>query len=98
MPPLVPNTDIVFSPAVKRRQEQFGSRGIIERWEQRGGFREDLPVLEDWELILRYTHHEDPLYVDCVLADYILEEGLTHLTSRLDLGAHYHRVRRLYGK
>jgi glycosyltransferase involved in cell wall biosynthesis len=72
---------------------------FVHRWDlfrQRGGFRDDLPVLVDWELILRYTRGSDPLYADCVLATYLREEGLDHLTSRPDLGAAYDRVRSLH--
>jgi O-antigen biosynthesis protein len=39
-----------------------------------GCFDESLRRLVDWDLIIRYTRHKSPLYVDMILLDYIDEE------------------------
>ncbi len=68
-----PNTDIVFSPAVKKQQARLGSRDLIERWEQRGGFRED----RDAEL-RAFVAERDSFYLGTAGADgqpYIQHRG-----------------------
>jgi predicted pyridoxine 5'-phosphate oxidase superfamily flavin-nucleotide-binding protein len=68
-----PNTDIVFSPSVKKQQERLGSRDMIERWERRGGFRED----RDDELIA-YIAQRNSFYLGTANSDgqpYIQHRG-----------------------
>ncbi len=73
MTAIAPNTDVVFSPAVKRQQARLGSRNMIERWEQRGGFRED----RDAELYA-FAAERDSFYLGTVSAEgqpYIQHRG-----------------------
>jgi predicted pyridoxine 5'-phosphate oxidase superfamily flavin-nucleotide-binding protein len=73
LPETAPNTDIVFSPAVKERQARHGSRDMIERWERRGGFRED----RDHELHA-FIAQRDSFYLGTAGADgqpYIQHRG-----------------------
>jgi predicted pyridoxine 5'-phosphate oxidase superfamily flavin-nucleotide-binding protein len=68
-----PNTDIVFSASVKREQARLGSRPLIERWERRGGFRED----RDEELVA-YIAARDSFYLGTANSDgqpYIQHRG-----------------------
>ncbi|MBN1848681.1 MAG: glycosyltransferase [Deltaproteobacteria bacterium] len=56
-----------------------------ELYRELGGFNQDLTVLEDWDLILRYTKTYPPLAVECTLATYFFEKDFDHLTLSKDL-------------
>ncbi|MDH3284662.1 MAG: glycosyltransferase [Acidobacteriota bacterium] len=89
----------------------FDRRSLLERnfidlnvfahrrslYEELGDFREDLPILQDWDLILRFTRDRDPIAVGCVLATYHLHEGFDHLTLRPALLSDYAKVRAIHG-
>lgn len=61
-----------------------------------GGFDCDLSVLEDWELILRYTWDNPPLVVQCCLANYYIQHNYNHLTLSHDAEPSYRKVRNMY--
>lgn len=61
-----------------------------------GGFNKEMPPLEDWELIIRYTKDNPPFVLNCCLANYYLEKEIEHLTSTKWSDETYKRIRRLY--
>jgi glycosyltransferase involved in cell wall biosynthesis len=64
---------------------------------ERGAFREELPVLEDWDLVIRYTADRPPLVVPCILASYYLEEGYGHVSRTVALDDAHRDIRSRYG-
>lgn len=67
-----------------------------------GGFTDELPRMQDWDLVLKYTFLRDPLYVDAYLTFYRRNEAWGQITHtqrhrddearalvRANLDAHY---------
>jgi len=46
-------------------------RSLVSRY---GGFDDSLRRLVDWDLIVRYTRHKDPAYIDRIILDYVDDE------------------------
>jgi glycosyltransferase involved in cell wall biosynthesis len=46
-----------------------------ELYELAGGFNEELRRFVDWDLIVRHSHEEWPLYIDCVLSHYLYNQA-----------------------
>jgi hypothetical protein len=63
-----------------------------------GGFNEKLPLLEDWELIIRYTKDSPPFVLQCCLANYYLERDFLHQTTTKCAEETYRRIRRLHNE
>jgi glycosyltransferase involved in cell wall biosynthesis len=61
-----------------------------------GGFDEQLPPLEDWELIIRYTKTSPPFLLNCCLANYYIEKHLEHITFTRWEDETYRKIRRMY--
>jgi glycosyltransferase involved in cell wall biosynthesis len=66
-----------------------------ELFEKLNGFNINLPVLEDWELIARYTKNYEPYVLECSLATYYLDKRFDHLTLSKDINAYSKKVREL---
>jgi glycosyltransferase involved in cell wall biosynthesis len=63
-----------------------------------GGFNEEINVLEDWELILRYTKDNPPHMLECCLATYYFEKDFEHLSSSDKLPEIFHRIKQLFNE
>lgn len=61
-----------------------------------GGFDEQLPPLEDWELIIRYTQDAPPFLLNCCLANYYVEKDLEHITVTEWADETYRKIKRMY--
>jgi glycosyltransferase involved in cell wall biosynthesis len=48
---------------------------VRELYELAGGFNEELRRFVDWDLIIRHSHEEWPLYIDCVLSHYLYNQA-----------------------
>jgi len=68
-------------------------RDLYDRY---GGFNHNVPPLEDWELILRYTLEYPPLLVRCCLVHYHIAKNLDHHSLTMDVESSYHRIRDMY--
>lgn len=64
--------------------------------EKLGGFDEGMSVLEDWDLIVRYTKDNPPRALECTLATYYFEKGLEHLSSSENLLETFRRVKQRF--
>ncbi|MEW6585579.1 MAG: glycosyltransferase family 2 protein [Nitrospirota bacterium] len=64
-------------------------------FEELGGFTEGIDVLEDWDLIVRYTKNNPPCVLECVLATYYFEKDFEHLSSSEDLPKIFERLQKL---
>jgi O-antigen biosynthesis protein len=69
----------------------FMHRRIL--FESLKGFDQGLNVLEDWELILRYTKARPPFVVECCLVSYHFEKDMVHLSLSENLDEAYRKVR-----
>lgn len=47
-----------------------------------GGFDEQLKRLVDWDLIIRYTEDNNPLFVDDILVNYYIDDKLDNITNK----------------
>ena len=61
-----------------------------------GGFDEEINVLEDWDLIVRYTKDNPPYVLECFLATYYFEKDLEHLSSSEELPEIFSRIRQRF--
>jgi hypothetical protein len=53
-----------------------------------GAFREDMRRFIDWELILRYTSRQPPLFVPALLGRYYINVVANQISSTEDFGSH----------
>ena len=53
-----------------------------ELYELFGGFNETLERLVDWDLILRYTKKDDPLFLDEILAQYYIHKKFDNISLK----------------
>jgi O-antigen biosynthesis protein len=60
---------------------------VHARWlvEEHGGFDEDIVVLEDWDLALRYTSVGTVRAVPCLLSDYFTQTSENQMTRSVDV-------------
>lgn len=63
-----------------------------------GGFNESINVLEDWDLIVRYTKHNPPYVLECVLATYYFEKDFEHLSSSDKLPDIFEQLQQIHHK
>lgn len=61
-----------------------------------GGFNETIHVLEDWDLIVRYTKENPPYVLECVLATYYFEQDFEHLSSSETLPVIFRQLQQLH--
>lgn len=54
-------------------------------YKSRGGFDTKLRRFVDWDLILRYTEHKSPYYLDCILSDYFYSNAQSSISVRESL-------------
>lgn len=57
-----------------------------ELLEQKGCFDENLTRLVDWDLIIRFTEKNNPLFINKVLVNYFIDEDLDNITLVEPLG------------
>jgi len=65
-------------------------------FEKLHGFNDEYNGLEDWELIIRYTRDNFPKALECCLATYYREKGLSNLTLTKDLYDTFKKIRQLH--
>ncbi|SHK24150.1 glycosyltransferase [Tepidibacter formicigenes] len=65
-------------------------------YEQYGGFNEQLRRLVDWELIIRYTKLNEPIFIDKVLAKYYLNNTLNNISNTVALDPNRKKVIELH--
>jgi hypothetical protein len=58
-----------------------------------GAFREDMRRFIDWELILRYTSRQPPLFVPALLGRYYINVVANQISSTEDFGSHVSMIR-----
>ena len=51
-------------------------------YDSRGGFDNNLTRLVDWDLIIRYTYNNKPLFLNKVLVDYYIDEEFENITIK----------------
>lgn len=61
-------------------------------YDQLGGFDESLTRLVDWDLIVRYSKVNAPLFLPFMGADYNLEKRLNNITLSRPLNSNYQKV------
>ena len=61
-------------------------------YEERGGFREDMKRLVDWQLILRYTRGAPPLFLPVLLAEYFIDASANQITATVDFDENYRKI------
>jgi glycosyltransferase involved in cell wall biosynthesis len=90
--------------------KQFDRKALLERnyidlnifshrkslFEKLFGFNEELNVLEDWDLIIRYTSDSCPKVLECCLATYYREKDYDHLTFAENLSEIYNKIKKLH--
>lgn len=67
-------------------------------FEKLGGFNEGITVLEDWDLIMRYTKDNPPHVLECSLATYYFEKDFEHLSSTEELAETFNRIKQLFNE
>jgi glycosyltransferase involved in cell wall biosynthesis len=67
-------------------------------FEKLGGFNEGINVLEDWDLIIRYSKNNAPYVLECILATYYFEKNLEHLSSSEKLPETFHRIKQRFSE
>jgi O-antigen biosynthesis protein len=67
-------------------------------FEKLGGFNEEINVLEDWDLIMRYTKDNSPYVLECILATYYFEKDFEHLSSSDKLSGIFEQLQQLHHK
>lgn len=60
------------------------------------GFNDEYNGLEDWEFIIRYTQDNFPKALECCLATYYRQKGLSNLTLTKDLYDTFQKIRQLH--
>lgn len=73
-----------FSPAMMWQANTIPVLSVLHRrtcLEKTGYFDEDLPVLEDWDLWLRFTFHYQFHYISAVTAEYTVRRDNTNMSQ-----------------
>lgn len=71
---------------------------LRELYDLKGGFDENLTRLVDWDLIIRYTERNNPLFVDKILVNYFIDESLKNITLVEPLGNNMDTIHKKYWK
>ena len=61
-------------------------------YELLGGFNESLTRLVDWDLILRYTRGNDPLFLNKILVQYYVKENFDNISLKGSYGEHRAKI------
>lgn len=63
----------------------------ISLYKKYGGFDENIKRLVDYDLILTYTKHNKPIFIDKILLDYNDDDNIKRITNSEDLNLDYIR-------
>ena len=62
-------------------------------YEKFGGFDEELTRLVDWDLIIKYTKNNDPLFIDKELVTYFISNELDNITNTKPLNENRNKIK-----
>ena len=63
---------------------------------EKGGFDEKLTRLVDWDLIIRYTENNNPIQVNAILVDYIIDNKFNNITLKEPLNTNMNHIKQKY--